>query len=91
MGRYFIQRNTAVMDSGGHLMQKVYIEQFPIPKAIDSQIIEIENFVCQLIGNRTEREYYEDKIDEAVASLYGLNEEEIRFIIRCQDEQYDRH
>ena len=91
VGRYFIQRNTAVMDSGGHLLQKIYVEQFPIPYASEDQVARIEENVAYILDSPHDCNEQEDAIDEIVANLFGLDESEVGYILKCQEEQYERN
>jgi len=80
---YYIKKNIAVLDVGGFLMQKIYIEQFPIPKANKKEKEELENLVQEILfmkENGLDTEGLENKIDNLVFSLYQLDELEIQFI-----------
>ena len=83
LSQYLIRTNVAVLDVGGFLMQKIYIEQLPAPKANLKSRAEIENLLLMAIKNRNlglSSIEFEDKIDSLVYSLYGLTNEEVMYI-----------
>lgn len=80
---FIIKQNIAVMDTGGYLMQKIYIERLPVPNAdIDIQK-KIESLALQIVDNRKKnlRTYQlEEEIDAIVYDIFGFSKEEIAFI-----------
>jgi len=80
---FIIKRNIAVMDTGGFLMQKIYIEHMPIPNANNDIKKKIESLALQIIDNRKNSlntYQLEDEIDFLVYDLFGFSKKEISFI-----------
>ena len=80
---FFIRHNIAVMDVGGFLMQKIYIEQLPIPTANDDIRKALEVLTLQIIEKRKmslNTYQLEDEIDSIVNDLFNLTREEVKFI-----------
>jgi hypothetical protein len=71
VGRYLCSKYVSILDDGGYLMQKIYLEKIPIAPYSD----ELE----KLIDNKQLKER-ETEIDSIVYKLYDLNKEEITFI-----------
>ena len=83
LAKYIIKSNVAVLDKGGFLMQKIYVEQFPIPKTNHETITELEMLVDNAIDARTAKEStndFEDKIDRIVYDMFGFTDEEVAVI-----------
>ena len=81
--QYYIQRNIAVLDTGGFLMQKIYVEDFPIPPVEAESYKSITELTAEILTKRAAGEdtrSLEELIDLHVYALFGLNEEEIRYI-----------
>ena len=75
IGQYLCSKYVSILDNGGYLMQKIYIEQISIPPIHDdvyelckSQIIKPQNAI-------------EDEIDASFFRLYGLTDEEVSYLI----------
>jgi hypothetical protein len=82
VGRYLCSKYVSILDDGGYLMQKIYIEQIPIPKANKQMLTEISKLVVQ-----AHYEYeldIDNLIDEKVYNLYELDPDEIKFIESIQ-------
>lgn len=81
---YFIIRNNiAVMDTGGFLMQKIYIDHLPIPPANIDLRKKVETLACQIIKNRKtsiESNHLEKEIDILVYELFGFTQDESNYI-----------
>ena len=81
--QYYIQHNIAVLDTGGFLMQKIYVDAFPIP-SFDNEDYEPIVSLCKEVlceqekGNDTLD--LEAQIDSYVYKLFGLNNDEIEYI-----------
>lgn len=75
VGRYQFMQTVSMMDNGGYLMQKIYVEQIRIPNAETSQQKKLSAAVRFLLdGNANETA--EHAIDEDVAALFGLSKTE---------------
>ena len=82
---YYIHKNVAVLDTGGFLMQKIYIENFPIPVASERQKKELSSIVSKLLreSNAQQIDRLEKDVDEMVLQLYGISAEEADYIKSC--------
>ena len=81
--QYHIQRNIAVLDTGGFLMQKIYIEDFPIPPIEKESYKILTELAAEILSNRAigkDTRSLEELVDLQVYSLFDLNEAEIRYI-----------
>ena len=82
---YFIHKNVAVLDTGGFLMQKIYIETLPVPETT----IEKKNIIAALVRKLLtetetgEREQLEEEIDRSITALFGLSPKEHEYILNC--------
>ena len=77
---YFIHKNIAVLDTGGFLMQKIYVEQFPIPNAtpeIRENLSQLQQEVIKLRRDGKDSSTTEREIDNCVYTLFGLSTDEI--------------
>lgn len=77
LGKYLCSQYVSILDDGGYLMQKIYLEKIPIIK-IDNTF-EIEKKIDKLLYDKTD-ENAETMIDNLVYEMYRLNKEEIQFI-----------
>ena len=81
--QYHIQRNIAVLDTGGFLMQKIYVEDFPIPPIEDKSYKVLSELATEIISKRAAGEDtrpLEELVDLQVYALFNLNEAEIQYI-----------
>ena len=78
IGRYSLKRNVSILDDGGYLLQKVFLETILLPVADAETIDEIENLVRQSLDN--EILATRKKIDILFYHLLSFSEDEIRFI-----------
>ena len=83
LGDWFI-RQLGVTRNGGYFEYKpMFVEQLPVPIITDSEQAEFVSLVNEVLltksrgGNTTS---IENEIDKRVYKLYGLTEEEIRFV-----------
>ena len=81
--RFFIHYTVAHLDTGGFNMQKIYVDNFPIPQA-DRDVYEelmslVENTLNARKHNKDTAEL-ESKIDRIVYGLYHLTEDEIALV-----------
>lgn len=80
---FFIHQNVAVLDTGGFLMQKIYVEIFPIPTPTKEQENIITALVKTILNKKSKSEdtiEEEKEIDIIVYGLYNLSEEEILLV-----------
>ncbi len=82
VGRYLCSKYVQILDDGGYLMQKIYIEQIPIPKVDKKSRAEIRELVKQ--AQCSNEIGIDNLIDEKVYKLYSLSSEEVNFIIEMQ-------
>ncbi|WP_336732321.1 hypothetical protein [Chryseobacterium sp. VD8] len=76
IGKYLCYQYVSILDDGGFLMQKIYIEKIPIPKIENIYNEKVVSYI-----NNFQNLNLEDEINSFVFQLYGLNDEEIRFIV----------
>ena len=61
----------------------MFVEQLPIPMISEAEQVEYIKLVDEILlakNSRKDSSILEEKIDNLVFGLYGLSEEEIRFI-----------
>ncbi len=81
--QYHIQRNIAVLDTGGFLMQKIYVEEFPIPPITEeyyATLTELAGEILLMRKNGEDTRSIEELVDLNVYALFGLTEDEIKYI-----------
>jgi hypothetical protein len=78
MGRYLCNKYVSILDDGGYLMQKLYLEQIPIPKSIENVLLKYDVYLSVL----DHLEKIENEIDEIIFASYQLSFEEITYIKR---------
>jgi Methylase of polypeptide chain release factors len=78
IGRYSLKRNVSILDDGGYLLQKVFLENVVLPVADESPMQEIESLVIKSL--EYENLDIRKKIDSIFYQLLSFSEEEIRFI-----------
>jgi hypothetical protein len=76
IGRYLCSKYVSILDNGGYLMQKAYLENIPIPD-FEKQMQPIIDSV--LTAKQIDDEI-EDKIDSELFKLFCFGKEEIDFI-----------
>lgn len=81
--QYYIQHNIAVLDTGGFLMQKIYVEHFPIPPVRSESYKEIVDMCKESLlrqkENRTSCDI-ESQIDLKIYEMFELTQDEICFL-----------
>ena len=80
---FIIRKNIAVMDTGGYLMQKIYIENLPLPNPKSDIQKRFETIALHIIENRKNNlgtYQLEEEIDSIVYDLFGFTRKEIAFI-----------
>ena len=85
MGRYMCYREVTVLDNGGYLMQKIYIEKLMIANASKKEKDAVSNLVDKILAAKAkdaqaDTSKLESQIDALVYDLYGLTEEEIAVV-----------
>lgn len=86
LGWYLCRQYVSILDKGGYMMQKAFVEKIPILPATTAQqkpiIALVDKILAAKKGNpAADTSEWEKQIDERVFELYGLNEPE-REIIR---------
>jgi len=76
VGRYLCSQYVSILDDGGYLMQKIFLEKIPIAQYSQK----LEEKLEKRSGEETEKE-----INGIVYQLYNLTKEEISFIETVQD------
>ena len=81
--QYYIQHNIAVLDTGGFLMQKIYVEHFPIPTIESKSYKEIVDMCTETLllqkENRDSSDI-ESQIDSKIYEMFELTQDEICFL-----------
>ena len=80
---YYIHKNIAVLDTGGFLMQKIYIDMLPIPRAsvaLHDQIQALAQQVIELRRRNEDTSILESEIDDWVYTIFGFTDDEIAYI-----------
>jgi hypothetical protein len=78
LGRYLCKRFVSILDNGGYLMQKAYLELIPIVKPANDKIKEIEIICKNNINKRNDK--FESEINKKIYDLYDFQQDEIEYI-----------
>ena len=81
IGRYQLMQTVSMMDNGGYLMQKIYLEQIRIPPTDKGNIDPIERLACSLLscgGKKSDGK--EKELNELVLDLYHLSRSERKYL-----------
>ena len=86
LGWYLCSQYVSILDKGGYMMQKAFVERIPVLRATTTQQKPIIALVDRILAAKKENpkadtSALEKQIDELVCDLYGLEEAE-REIIR---------
>lgn len=77
-------RQLGVTRNGGYFEYKpMFVKNLPLPNADCPKLEDLSKFVCRLNIDAREREAVQKSIDEFVAGIYGLSDEEIA-VISCK-------
>jgi hypothetical protein len=88
IGRYLCKRCVSILDNGGYLMQKAYLEPIPIPKINSKKIKKIEKY-CKIILNGN-NESVEIELNRNIYALFDFTQEEMNFIENDNLEELSR-
>ena len=85
VGKYQCSKEVAVLDNGGYLMQKIYLENIRIPAASAKQQREVSDLVDRILAAKkadpsADTSALEAEIDQLVYRLYDLTPEEISVV-----------
>jgi len=78
LGRYLCKRYVSILDNGGYLMQKTYLEPVPIIKPINEKIKELEMICKKIIEGQNDK--YEFEINKKIYELYGFSQDDVKYI-----------
>lgn len=80
--RYQLSQTVAILDNGGYLMQKIYLEQIRVCKVESAVRSEMISHVTSLLGSMTaeRRGFIEDQLDLMVSSAFGLTDKEHKYL-----------
>ena len=84
IGRYQLSQTVSMMDNGGYLMQKIYIENIRIPNVnfnIEKRVSTLAQILLDKATPLHEQQTAEMEIDSIVFSLFNITKEEQDFII----------
>ncbi len=79
VGRWLIQEYVTKLDTGGYMMQKVFLDKVPIFEPTEEQENEIVTLVNKILTNKgtsTDTKELEKELDELIFKLYDLTEDE---------------
>ena len=88
LGRYLCKRYVSILDNGGYLMQKVYLESMPIIRPTDAQVQDIESLCKKNIDGHKNK--YDHAINEKIYAFYGFSQKEIEYIVNDSFEPLSR-
>ena len=74
VGQYLCLKYVSILDNGGYLMQKIYIEKIPLPSVPDKMLD-----LCKSQIKKATKEK-ENEIDLKIYNIYGFNNEEIKYL-----------
>jgi hypothetical protein len=78
---FFLKNIVSKLQGGAYAMQTMYVEQIPIPTASEPDRLAIEALVQKCLDAKgVGVEEWEAEIDDRVAHLYGLTDEEMKII-----------
>ena len=83
IGRYQLSQTVAMMDNGGYLMQKIYIEEVRIPTVTSVIAEKIKEDIMGLLDTKLslhQHELLEQEIDTLVFASFGLTANEQKYI-----------
>ena len=83
IGRYQLSQTVAMMDNGGYLMQKIYIEAVRIPTVTSVIADKIKDDVIRLLDSKLSLRQYEileQEIDKLVFTSFGLTPNEQKYV-----------
>ena len=75
VGYYQLMQTVAMMDNGGYLMQKIYVETIRLPKIKKSEQKRLEKHTITLLDGKG-TEDLEEEIDKTISDLFGLTPKE---------------
>ncbi|HPE54865.1 MAG TPA: DUF559 domain-containing protein [Bacteroidales bacterium] len=83
LGNYLVREYITKLDTGGYMMQKVFLDEIPILPPPDNEAI--TDIVYKIIEQKQQDILFdtsllESQIDQLVYELYGLTEEEIAIV-----------
>ena len=78
--RYQLSKSVSMMDNGGYLMQKIYIEQIRLPIASPQIEAHLKSIIESGISNINENT--ENEIDKIAFDLFGFTAEEKDFLLK---------
>ena len=74
LGKFLCYQYVSILDNGGFLMQKIYLEDIPIPSANST----LKSKIKQLLLEQPLK--FEEKIDNLVKEIYNFTDSEINYI-----------
>jgi hypothetical protein len=80
IGRYLCKRYVSILDNGGYLMQKAYLEPIPILNPRKEKINRIEILSKDIFENHEKSIIRELEINNLIFSLFSFTPEEIKYI-----------
>jgi hypothetical protein len=80
IGRYLCKRYVSILDNGGYLMQKAYLELIPIAMPNSDKIREIEIISKKIISCHEKSIELELEVNKILYSLFAFSQKEINYI-----------
>lgn len=88
VGAYLIKEYVTKLDTGGYMMQKVFLEEIPIIKPLETNIVvgKVDEIIMAKKDNiDSDTKKLERELDFMVYNLYELTEEEIKILEESND------
>jgi hypothetical protein len=80
IGRYLCKRYVSILDNGGYLMQKAYLEPMPILNPGQDKIKEIEILSKDIVKHQEKSINRELEINRLISSLFSFTPTEAKYI-----------
>jgi hypothetical protein len=80
LGRYLCKRYVSILDNGGYLMQKAYLESIPILNPGQEKIDKIETLSQDILKKHKKSIFLELEINKIIFSFFAFTHEEIKYI-----------
>ncbi|WP_409529484.1 hypothetical protein [Sphingobacterium sp.] len=92
VGRYQLSQTVSMMDNGGYLMQKIYIEQIKISTLDQKQKIQLIKLVDSLLDISDDElaEGFENQIDTIIFNSFGIEPHEQKYLNNMLAEPLER-
>ena len=93
IGRYQFSQTVSMMDNGGYLMQKIYVEQIKVCKLkeeIKTQLAVLVDSLIDISEEELSSENFENQIDSIVFNSFGITANEQKYLKEILSKPLDR-